>query len=54
MSDELFIVTSSDGETRWAFTTLKAAVKANDKIQPAGFHERLVVEKYVKAPGADK
>lgn len=50
MSDELFIVTSADGETRWAYTTKEVADKANDEIQPVGFHERLVVEKYVKAP----
>lgn len=50
MSDELFIVTSADGETRRAYTTKKTADKANDEIQPAGFHERLVVERYVKAP----
>lgn len=37
MCDELFIVTSVDGETRWAYTTKKEAVKANDKLQPAGF-----------------
>jgi len=50
VSDELFIVTSADGETRWAYTSKEAADKANDKVQPAGFHERLVVERYVKAP----
>lgn len=30
MTDELFVVTDVDGETRWAYTTKKAADKADD------------------------
>lgn len=47
--NELWIVTSITGETRWAYLTQEEAEKANDKIQPIGFHQRLSIERYTRS-----